>query len=180
MTLCNGGVKHERPDSGGHGGLMIKVGRNEYCPCGSGKKYKKCHGDLARLDRVYSAIAAAPVMLARHKAAEQQRIEQQGLGKPIIAARMDNGHQFVAVRNRLLYSKKWKTFHDFLGDYLKGILGTEWGNAELLKPFDRSTAPHPSLVSQALRAAAPDYQGAWTGVNRPHDWGGRGLHASGI
>jgi len=21
-----------------------KIGRNETCPCGSGKKYKKCHG----------------------------------------------------------------------------------------------------------------------------------------
>ncbi|MDA1036183.1 MAG: SEC-C metal-binding domain-containing protein [Chloroflexi bacterium] len=21
-----------------------KIGRNEQCPCGSGKKYKKCHG----------------------------------------------------------------------------------------------------------------------------------------
>nr|WP_305811744.1 SEC-C metal-binding domain-containing protein [Photobacterium leiognathi] len=21
-----------------------KIGRNEPCPCGSGKKYKKCHG----------------------------------------------------------------------------------------------------------------------------------------
>ena len=25
-----------------------KVGRNEPCPCGSGKKYKHCHGQLAR------------------------------------------------------------------------------------------------------------------------------------
>ena len=24
-----------------------KVGRNEKCPCGSGKKYKNCHGKLA-------------------------------------------------------------------------------------------------------------------------------------
>jgi preprotein translocase subunit SecA len=24
-----------------------KVGRNAYCPCGSGKKYKHCHGQLA-------------------------------------------------------------------------------------------------------------------------------------
>ena len=24
-----------------------KVGRNELCPCGSGKKYKKCHGSLS-------------------------------------------------------------------------------------------------------------------------------------
>ena len=24
-----------------------KIGRNEPCPCGSGKKYKKCHGALS-------------------------------------------------------------------------------------------------------------------------------------
>jgi len=27
-------VRHDGP----------KVGRNDPCPCGSGKKYKKCHG----------------------------------------------------------------------------------------------------------------------------------------
>ncbi|HEY4956344.1 MAG TPA: SEC-C metal-binding domain-containing protein [Caldimonas sp.] len=27
-------VRHDTP----------KVGRNDPCPCGSGKKYKKCHG----------------------------------------------------------------------------------------------------------------------------------------
>lgn len=27
-----------------HAGKSAKVGRNEPCPCGSGKKYKKCHG----------------------------------------------------------------------------------------------------------------------------------------
>jgi preprotein translocase subunit SecA len=27
-----------------------KVGRNEPCPCGSGKKYKHCHGQLSRDD----------------------------------------------------------------------------------------------------------------------------------
>jgi preprotein translocase subunit SecA len=27
--------------------LMAPVGRNEACPCGSGKKYKFCHGKLA-------------------------------------------------------------------------------------------------------------------------------------
>jgi len=25
----------------------FKVGRNEPCPCGSGKKYKQCHGKLS-------------------------------------------------------------------------------------------------------------------------------------
>jgi preprotein translocase subunit SecA len=27
--------------------VMPKVGRNDPCPCGSGKKYKQCHGKLA-------------------------------------------------------------------------------------------------------------------------------------
>ena len=26
---------------------VVKVGRNDPCPCGSGKKYKHCHGRLA-------------------------------------------------------------------------------------------------------------------------------------
>src|SRR5689334_8660093 len=26
-----------------HGGTMPKIGRNDPCPCGSGKKYKQCH-----------------------------------------------------------------------------------------------------------------------------------------
>jgi preprotein translocase subunit SecA len=43
--------RHEiggRPAIGGKGSAPVrvekKVGRNEPCPCGSGKKYKNCHG----------------------------------------------------------------------------------------------------------------------------------------
>lgn len=32
--------------SGRHAVAVQKVGRNEQCPCGSGKKYKRCHGEL--------------------------------------------------------------------------------------------------------------------------------------
>jgi preprotein translocase subunit SecA len=28
-------------------GAVPRVGRNDPCPCGSGKKYKHCHGKLA-------------------------------------------------------------------------------------------------------------------------------------
>ena len=43
-----------RAASGGEGGGVavkqvvrgIKIGRNDLCPCGSGKKYKKCHGNV--------------------------------------------------------------------------------------------------------------------------------------
>jgi len=27
-----------------HEGGLVKFGRNEPCPCGGGKKFKKCHG----------------------------------------------------------------------------------------------------------------------------------------
>ena len=37
MRLAQSPVQHDGP----------KVGRNEPCPCGSGKKYKHCHGQLA-------------------------------------------------------------------------------------------------------------------------------------
>ena len=30
--------------------LYPKVGRNDPCPCGSGKKYKKCHGRSGSTD----------------------------------------------------------------------------------------------------------------------------------
>jgi preprotein translocase subunit SecA len=54
-----GGVPAQIPDDGQGGGSMAapaaepfvrstqKVGRNDPCPCGSGKKFKQCHGRLA-------------------------------------------------------------------------------------------------------------------------------------
>ena len=62
-----------------------------------------------------------------------QTQRQQGLGKPILSGAM-RGNRFVAVKNRVHYSPKWKTFHDFLFDYLRTALGTEWGNAEISRP----------------------------------------------
>jgi len=35
------------PDASTFAAAMPPVGRNEPCPCGSGKKYKHCHGQLA-------------------------------------------------------------------------------------------------------------------------------------
>jgi preprotein translocase subunit SecA len=39
------GQETDAPVVGGEG--LPKVGRNDPCPCGSGKKYKHCHGRLA-------------------------------------------------------------------------------------------------------------------------------------
>ena len=61
--------------------------------------------------------------------------------RPIIHADF-NGHKVVAVGNRVHYSKGWRTFADFLFDYIKTTLGEEWGTAELKKPPD---AQHPII-----------------------------------
>ncbi len=41
------GSVSEEPDVATLAGQVPKVGRNDPCPCGSGKKYKQCHGRLA-------------------------------------------------------------------------------------------------------------------------------------
>jgi preprotein translocase subunit SecA len=41
------GSVSQDPDPGMFASQVPKVGRNEPCPCGSGKKYKMCHGRLA-------------------------------------------------------------------------------------------------------------------------------------
>lgn len=120
-----------------------KIGRNDPCPCGSGRKFKRCHGNprfelpfLIQQARVEKRIQEEATRLLEEKRAQEiQRQKQQGLGRPIISVD-HQGYRFVAVGSRLYYSNKWKTFTDFLGDYIKLTIGGEWGNTELKKPYE--------------------------------------------
>lgn len=116
-----------------------KTGRNEACPCGSGKKYKKCHGfngssALGKQAMSPRSDDAIKNRFEEMQATELQRQQQQGLGRQIIS--WVHKDQRFAVGSRLYYSRAWKTFHDFLISYLPQVMGTEWGNGELQKPFD--------------------------------------------
>ena len=112
---------------------MGKIGRNAPCPCGSGKKFKRCHGK----DGATTFFLSEQIkdVLGVQQAKEATRIKQQGLGRPIVSTEFQ-GHRFVAVKDKLHYSKKWKFFTDFLADYIRLTLGGDWGNAELKKPFE--------------------------------------------
>lgn len=117
--------------------MSNKPGRNDPCPCGSGRKFKKCHGAIAVLDALRTlnsprARQELQTMVARREAEEFQRREQQGLGKPIISTECQD-HRVVAVGSTLHFSKKWKTFHDFLNDYPKIVLGKDWWMSEVAK-----------------------------------------------
>ncbi|MBA4342656.1 MAG: preprotein translocase subunit SecA [Methylibium sp.] len=43
----DGSVSQERADAGDDAQTYAHVGRNDPCPCGSGKKFKQCHGKLS-------------------------------------------------------------------------------------------------------------------------------------
>lgn len=118
--------------------MSKKPGRNEPCPCGSGRKFKKCHGSIGSPDMLEKLNSSRmhtelQTMVARREAQEFQRREQQGLGRPIISTQLQN-HRVVAVGPTIHFSKTWKTFHDFLNDYPKIALGKEWWMTEVGKP----------------------------------------------
>jgi hypothetical protein len=115
---------------------MTKIGRNAPCPCGSGLKYKKCC--LEKND--INESPNRPIdfrQLIQKKEQERARWEQRyGKTRPIIHTNFD-GHKWVAVGSQLHYSKEWKFFPDFLLDYIKTVLGSDWGNSEIEKPFEQ-------------------------------------------
>jgi SEC-C motif len=123
------------------GSKTTKPGRNDACYCGSGKKYKKCHGSPATQHKIQIPFPDLDLLAGQTLAQEKQREKQQGLGCPIIST-TTAGRRFVAVGSRLHASDRWKTFHDFLFDYVRQKFGWEWMKAESQKPEPR----HPLVV----------------------------------
>ncbi len=117
-----------------------KIGRNAPCFCGSGRKFKRCHGGVQHTPPALISRGVEKDIIEqgrrnfeKHKIKELQRQKQQGLGRPIIS--IDHkGYRFVAIGDQV-HPGKWKSFPDFLADYIKQLLGSEWGNAEIAKPL---------------------------------------------
>jgi hypothetical protein len=109
----------------------MKIGRNDRCPCGSGRKYKHCH-----LRTVRSPIPEPTTVMGERGHKERLRRAQFGAVRPIIHAR-HQGRQLVAVGTKVFYStldRPINTFADFLLNYVRQPLGSGWGQAELKKP----------------------------------------------
>lgn len=106
----------------------MKIGRNEKCPCGSGKKHKKCC--LGK-----KPIVAKDIWREHKKFIYDEALRREHLGevRPIIHIDY-KGYKVVVCGSKLHFSKGWKTFTDFLFDYIKTTLGEEWGNGEIKKP----------------------------------------------
>ena len=135
--------------------MNTKIGRNEPCPCGSGHKYKRCHGDPTKNNEAYSA--SIDTLHERAQALEFQRTEQQGKAKPIISATIGD-NRVVLINNLVAKSKHWGTFHEFLFSYLTHALGSQWFHDENRKDIgiQHSIVRWFNLLQQQL--------------SKPHQW----------
>jgi len=117
-----------------------KLGRNDPCHCKSGKKYKKCHWHHDRIAwsiRNNPDILEEPLEAMKRKQLDHLKFQNTyGKGKDIISTEWQ-GKRVVAVGSTVHISPidKTKSFHDFLGNFIEGELGVDWGNEELKKPL---------------------------------------------
>lgn len=111
--------------------MSKKIGRNDPCTCGSGKKYKKCCSSNETPCQIPDDVIKQINKIIKER---EDRELLYGKVRPIIHADFQ-GYKFVAVGNELHYGH-WKTFPDFLVHYACGVLGSEWGNNEIKKPFE--------------------------------------------
>lgn len=138
---------------------MAKIGRNDPCPCGSGKKIKKCHGSpflpkASTEPNDWTSIAKSPLQLPGTEACEEitpelrimqaeaikpkanpDFIHQFGQVRPPISADY-LGYKFVVAGNKVLYQPKEKAqfFTDILPNFVQNTFGKEWFDAEVAKP----------------------------------------------
>jgi hypothetical protein len=152
--------------------MSKQTGRNEPCPCGSGKKYKRCHGALRAPPKSILDPESAKFIQRELARAEARRIEterQHGLGRPPVTFE-HKGYRLVAVGSELLWSKSWKTFPDFLMDYYKRCLGETWWKEQVARApeerhalyrdyvltceYQRKTIPSPGEVADAPATGA--------------------------
>jgi hypothetical protein len=122
-----------------------KVGRNDPCPCKSGKKYKKCHGDPASHIPAPDQELSTEILqkIAMTKQEDGDHVRRYGHARELVSAEFQ-GHRLVAVGDEIMWRQadKAKYFGDFLVALMPTVFGVEWWDAEVAKPEDKR---HPAF-----------------------------------
>lgn len=129
---------------------MSKIGRNDPCTCGSGKKYKKCHGGInspntseTRTAPQFTFRKVEPgefpeeLLKAVRQPAAQNRAFTSQFGhvrEPVTAEYQ--GFRFVAAGNKLVFqpAQRAQFFTDILMTFVPNVFGKEWFDEEIAKP----------------------------------------------
>jgi hypothetical protein len=108
---------------------MEKTGRNEPCPCGSGKKYKKCHGGIAPPPEPQKSAKTEPPRQSEKQRKIAEKIPWASLGKETVASKV--GRSVVPVGLLPFKPVEWTpnmpsvpVQHPDMEKYFMNIVGT--------------------------------------------------------
>lgn len=127
-----------------------KVGRNDPCPCGSGRKYKKCHLDTPLGTELRRRAAAAPWLTWGYALLPSEQLEQ--LGEEAVAAHLD----ILEMSGARLHEAAFQLTDDYLrwaavgAARARGEHELEW----LIARIAVSGQSHPALDYATILAVA--------------------------
>jgi SEC-C motif len=108
----------------------VKVGRNGPCPCGSGKKHKKCC-----LIKTASIDPTPPSNEELNGAVPAEVVP--GTKHLMMKSFVWKGHRWRAIWNGLYYRPLAETFHDFLTGLMRGTFTKDWTDAQDAVPTEQ-------------------------------------------
>lgn len=125
----------------------MKIGRNDFCPCGSGKKYKKCHFlmggfpyGIPQITKIEPTPETERIMmeLETQQIERRKKLEQLGVFIDFVIPTNFKGNKVWVLGSRLYpYQKENETFHEFIVHVLKLELGREWWESQLKLSDDK-------------------------------------------
>lgn len=113
----------------------MKIGRNDKCPCGSGKKYKKCHifNNIPFSSPKVTKIDSTPeierirLQMESEQMKRREQLRQLGVFIDFVTPVNFKGKKVWALGSRIYpYQKEDETFHEFIIHVLKMELGEQW------------------------------------------------------
>jgi hypothetical protein len=134
----------------------MKVGRNDLCPCGSGKKFKKCHlgapssillpTSPRRLSMRFSPdfIGRAKEKFEHQQHRQEEHVSKFGQVMPMAHVPKFHDKRLVAVGPAICKQREKSTFTNFIFDYGLGRLGDQWLEEQNQLPLSDT---HPLFLS---------------------------------
>jgi hypothetical protein len=131
---------------------MAKVGRNDPCPCGSGKKVKRCCIEKVGAERLLDVLRASrDQMVAKNERLETERDE---LVKQLAALEADREADAVAGQVRALLGSGQLERAEAVGRQLEEMFAGETEGIERLAEVYESREMRAEAAAQYRRAIA--------------------------
>lgn len=124
----------------------MKIGRNDPCPCGSGKKYKRCCISKNNSNPIITEVETTPELESLRQSIIEENenrrelfLEPLGIFIDFVKPIIFKTKKFWVLGNRVYYNRpENETFHEFIISVLLNTLGEEWyKNQSLLQLEDQ-------------------------------------------